>query len=596
MTTQTTDPAVDVGGDQADPTALPVAEAAAVRRHVWVLAARRKRMLSVTILWFLLATVCGLAVPALIGALVGEVEQGTTARQVDLLIAAIAVFLVAQTLLTRVSRLHAARFGEETLADLREEFIDRSLALPQSTLERAGTGDLLTRATRDINVLSNAVRMGVPAILTAVLTVLLTLTALIIVSPLMALSCLVAVPVIGVGTRWYLQRARAAYLRQSASYSHLTEGLSETVTGARTVEALALEERRRDRAHTDIARSAAAQKATLRLRTVWFPQVDIGYSLPMIAVLLVGGYFYTQDWVSLGEVTAAVLYTRALIDPLDLLLSWLDELQMGAASLARLIGVGEVGTDETERSDQPSSDRLVLRDVSYAYREGHDVLRGVDLEIEPGERLAIVGPSGAGKSTLGRIMTGIHTPTRGSVTVGGVDLTSLPLEERRRALALVTQEHHVFGGTIADNVSLARPDATPEEILATLETVGAAGWVAELPDGMNTAVGGGQQALTPQQAQQIALARLAIADPHTLVLDEATSLLDPTFARDLERSLSALMQGRTVISIAHRLHTAHDSDRIAVMEDGVITELGSHSELLNRGGTYAQLWRSWSGT
>jgi ABC-type multidrug transport system fused ATPase/permease subunit len=242
-------------------------------------------------------------------------------------------------------------------------------------------------------------------------------------------------------------------------------------------------------------------------------------------------------------------------------------------------------------------ERLDAADVRFAYVEGRDVLHGVDLAVEPGERIAMVGPSGAGKSTLGRLLAGIHPPRTGSVTVGGVGLVELPLDDLRGHVALVTQEHHVFVGTLRENLALAAPPgATDDDIREALDAVDALTWVELLPDELDTVVGSGGRQLTDAQAQQIALARLVLADPHTLVLDEATSLIDPRAARHLERSLAAVLHGRTVIAIAHRLFSAHDADRVAVVEDGRITELGSHDELVAAGGSYAALWDSWNGT
>ncbi|MCI7306176.1 MAG: ABC transporter ATP-binding protein/permease, partial [Trueperella sp.] len=210
----------------------------------------------------------------------------------------------------------------------------------------------------------------------------------------------------------------------------------------------------------------------------------------------------------------------------------------------------------------------------------------------PGERLAIVGPSGAGKSTLGRLIAAVNPPDAGSIRVGGVEVTSLPEALLHRTIALVTQENHVFVGTIADNLRFAKEDATDDELLAALATVDAT-WVERLDNGLETLVGSGERELAPSQAQQLALARIVLLDPDVLILDEATSLLDPTVARSAEQALVRLLEGRTVISIAHRLYTAYDADRVAVMIDGEVAELGSHDDLVALGGEYASLWEAW---
>jgi len=300
-----------------------------------------------------------------------------------------------------------------------------------------------------------------------------------------------------------------------------------------------------------------------------------------------------QGHASIGTVTTVALYIHQLANPLDDLLMWLDEIQVGATSLARVIGIADVPADRQATGQEPTDAHLVVDDVSYAYRTGRDVLRRVSLDLAPGERLAIVGPSGAGKSTLGRLMAGIDGPRQGRIDVGGVRLVDLDLDRLRGEVALVTQEHHVFVGTLADNLLLARPDADPTMLLDALAAVDAREWALALPDGLATTVGSGGHALTTAQSQQVALARLVLADPHTLVLDEATSLLDPRAARHLERSLAAVVTGRTVVAIAHRLHTAHDADRVAVVDGGQITEIGPHHDLIEADGAYAALWRSW---
>jgi ABC-type multidrug transport system fused ATPase/permease subunit len=282
-----------------------------------------------------------------------------------------------------------------------------------------------------------------------------------------------------------------------------------------------------------------------------------------------------------------------LADPVDRLISWLDEIQVGMTSFARLVGLARVPPDRTSTDDTPANDRMSVQDLRYAYVEDRDVLHGIDLDLVPGERVAVVGPSGAGKSTLGRLLAGIHPPRAGRVEIGGVRLVDLPLDTLRKEVALVTQEQHVFVGTLDDNLLLARPGAAEEDLVAALAAVDALDWADALPEGRGTVVGAGGHPLTPAQAQQLALARLVLADPHTLVLDEATSLLDPRAARHLERSLASVLEGRTVVLIAHRLHTAHDADRVAVVDGGLIEEIGTHDELVAHGGSYAALWDSW---
>jgi ABC-type multidrug transport system fused ATPase/permease subunit len=580
---------------------LPVANAADVRRYARRLMRRYPRDLLGSLGLHALAAISGLVAPRLIGELVEGVEQGTTTAHIDTVVIVIGAFLLAQTLLTRWARFQSFKLGEKVLADLREDFVENALDLPVGTVERAGTGDLLTRTSRDVEALGWSVRFAVPETIIAAVTAVFTIVAVLLVGVWVLLPLLLGVPILWLGTRWYLARAKDGYLRENASYAEINATLAETVEGARTVEALRLGERRRRRMDADIRESYEAERYTLRLRTVWFPIVEVGYLVPTVATLLFGGWLYSQGQASLGAVTAATLYVQQLIDPVDRLISWLDEFQVGGASLARLLGVAQVPDDRAVSGRRPEHEEIRADEVRFSYLEGRDVLHGVDLELRRGERLAMVGPSGAGKSTLGRLLAGIHPPRTGSVTVGEVGLTELPLDDLRGRVALVTQEHHVFAGTVRDNLALAADDvhdtdhAGDERLHEALEAVDAWEWVADLPDGLDTVVGSGGHRLTDAQAQQLALARLVLADPHTLVLDEATSLIDPRAARHLERSLGAVLAGRTVVAIAHRLHTAHDADRVAVVEDGVISEIGSHDDLVASDGSYAALWQSWHG-
>jgi ABC-type multidrug transport system fused ATPase/permease subunit len=572
---------------------LPIADGRTTWRYAVGMLRRHRRAFGVIAALHVLAALAGLVGPWLLGRLVDDVTAGTTAAHVrDLVLFAVAT-IVARTVLQKVAQQRSMVFGESVFAEMREEFLDAVTALPLSVVERAGTGDLVARTTNDVNKIQHTVRFGLPQLVVAVVTIVLTVAACLVLSPLVAVAMFVGLPIMLVVTRWYLRRAEPAYQRESAAYAVLNGTVTESVEGVRTVDALHLGARRTGRADADLAEAFAAERATLNLRTALFPSVDITFVLAPIAVLVWGGWLATQGSVSIGTVTAIVMYTMQLTGPVWNLIFWLDEIQVAATSLSRIIGVRLVSPDREAGDAVPASEAVTARGVRYAYREGHDVLHGIDLDLRPGERLAIVGPSGAGKSTLGRMLAGIHPPTGGSVTVGGVPLVELPLEDLRRHVALVTQEHHVFVGTVADNLRLADVDADAERLRAALGAVDALGWVDALPEGIHTEVGSGGHPLTPAQAQQLALARLVLLDPHTLVLDEATSLLDPRAARHLERSLNAVLEGRTVVAIAHRLHTAHDADRVAVVDGGRITEIGPHDELVAAGGEYARLWNSW---
>ncbi|MFD7640353.1 ABC transporter ATP-binding protein [Kitasatospora sp. NPDC059795] len=570
---------------------LPIATARQVRQAAVRLVREDGRAFAAVLLLNGLAALLGLAGPWLLGRIIDRVTHGATTGDIDRLGLLLFGCAVAQILMNRQARYLAHRFGERAAARVREQLLGRVLALPAATAERAGTGDLTSRGTTDATAVGETLRDAAPELFVAAAQALFVLGAILTVSPLLGSCGLLGVVGIALGARWYLRRARAAYLADRAANATLAGTLSATANGARTIDALGLQQQRLDAGRDAIDTANRARLRTLHLRLRFFAVINLSYTLPVVLVLPLGALLVSHHTVTLGAAVSAVLYLRRVEEPLDTIVVLLESVQSSTAAYARVEGLAAAPAPAPTADREPADDRIRVTDVRYAYPDGPDVLHGLDLDLRPGERLAVVGPSGSGKTTLGRLLAGIDRPRTGTITVGGVPLADLSPERLRRQVVLVTQEHHVFLGTLRDNLRIAAPDADDPTLTAALDAVG---WHHDLPDGLDTDLGPAHR-LDGAQAQQLALARVILADPHTLILDEATALLDPTAARNTERALAATLTGRTVIAIAHRLHTAHDADRVAVLTQGRLTDLGPHEKLVTTDGPYARLWHSWQG-
>lgn len=576
---------------------LPVADTKTARRRLAHLVMEHRAQVALVLTLQTLASLSVVSIPTLVGVMIDVVRAGADKTWILTLLGITAGMVILASVFTWLANYRARVFGELIFHRLRVDLVKALTHLPLSTVESAGAGDLLARTSHDLRSVSHVVRNGMSALLSVTITFIATVGMAMTTSWPLGLTMLVGLPVIVLALRWYYPRVVPAYQAVAHNQSVVSGLMSESLDQAETVDTMRLGPIRRGRIDTLLVEKWRVERYTAAMRVLLFIVLVFFTLTPLLAIIAVGVWLMPSGAVTAGQITAVALLGYQMRGPVWEATFWLDELQFAMVSLRRIFGVSTVTPDRTVRASGIQPGPITATNVCYEYEAGRPVLHNLDLQLRPGERLAIVGPSGAGKSTFGRMLAGIHPPTSGTVTINGVPLVDLPEDELRRHTVLVTQEHHVFVGTLADNLRLALPKdvtATDQELLDALAAVGAGSWVGSLEHGIDTKVGAGGVELSPSQAQQLALARIIVMDPHTLVLDEATSLIDASDAENVERSLGALLAGRTVVAIAHRLHTAHDADRVAVMVDGRIVELGSHDDLVSRGGVYADLWEKWN--
>ncbi len=541
------------------------------------------------------ATAVSLAAPLFVKIAIDRGVADHDVRAINVVAALYLLLVIARPILERVIVLCSARAGERFLGDLRVAAYDKLQELSMPFFEETRAGVLVSRLTADVQTLTTFTRTVLVEIVGSVLLFVVTIVILVWLSPLLSLVMLVSVPLLVWSSLRYGKRSRPAFLALRDRVADTMSSLQEGLTGVRVVQSFGME---REQYAMYRERSREQVSAWRRISLVnigFFPVIAFAQSVALAAVLIVGGYLEREGRITVGTIVAFTLYLISLFDPIARLGDWYSEFQSGRAALAKIASLLE--TEPTivgGGGSLPTEGALTADGLFFAYG-GADVpaVDDVSLTIEPGEHLALVGATGAGKSSLAKLLVRAYDPGRGVVRFGGVDLRDASLTALRSRIVFVPQEGHLFSGTIADNVRLAQPGATDEEVHDALHAIGALERFESLEDGLQTNVRSRGVRLSSGERQLVAIARVALADPAVIVLDEATSSLDPQNEAAVEQALSVLATGRTVITIAHRLSTAERADRVAVMEHGRLVEIASHDELVVQGDRYARLWASW---
>jgi ATP-binding cassette subfamily B protein len=572
------------------------AAARAVWRHVRVLAQPVRSLYLGAAVAVMLATLITLAGPALVRY---AVDAGIKKHQTHPLNIAALVFLglaLVKPFVLRAQILMAARAGERFLHALRLAAFDKLQALPLGFFEQQRAGVLVSRLTSDVQSLNELVREALVEIAGSGLQIVLTVVALTLLSPKLAAISLVSLPILIASSWSFHHSAGRAYHAIRDRVAETLTALQEGLAGVRVVQAFRREKRTleqyKPRSQAQVHAWRRASFVNIRL----FAFLPLAQAFALIVVLLTAASMYRRGEISIGTITAFVLYLIQLFDPIGRFTEWLGDFRQGLAALSKIVGLLEVPSPIEEQPgavELPREGILALRGVTFGYGDRNAVVHNLTIEFAPGEHVALVGATGAGKSTVAKLLTRQYDPRQGTIALGGVDLRDSTLESLHRRIVLLPQEGHLFTGTIADNVRLAHPDAGDDAVRDALRSIGALDRFESLPDGLQTDVQTRGLRLSAGERQLVGIARVALADPAVIVLDEATSSLDPATEAAVERALASVAEGRTVVTIAHRLSTAERADRVAVMEHGRLVEVATHAELVEQGDRYARLWASW---
>lgn len=566
-------------------------------RGVWRLARPYRRKLLGAALLVVLYSATILAGPFFVKL---GIDHGIVPRSSRNLNLAVIGFVVVAALAWWVERMQilvVSEIGESFLRDLRVRVFEHLQRLSMSFYDREKAGVIVSRMTADIDSMQDLVQQGLLLIASNVILLVVAVIALAVVSWQLLLLCLIPVPFVVLATIKFQRDSNRSYMKIRDWIGLTLTSLQEGISGVRVIQAYT-------RSDTEVKRFSARNRGLYDeyMHSVWIscwylPIIEFAGLFTTALVIGVGGYMAVDGAIEIGTVAFFVLSLSNLFDPVQQLSQYFNQVQSAGAGLQKLVALLDTPIEVPEARDAvdlPERGEIVVKGVSFAYAPGsRRVLSDVDLVVAAGERLALVGPTGAGKSTLAKLIARMYDPVDGTVSYGGIDLRRAAHRSLRERICVVPQEGFLFSGSILDNVRIARPDATDAQVAAALDRIGVMERFDALPEGLATEVHERGSRLSAGEKQLISLARAALADPGVLVLDEATSSLDPGTEAIVEVAMERLMEGRTVIVIAHRLSTSERADRVGVVADGRLAELGTHDELVAAGGRYAALYDNW---